>query len=85
MTTLASLAGTIAARAVEVSRLAAAKGLPEPSFGEKSFNSFAGEDVELRQARIELASAAQDLARLAQGPEDHILQLAWSVCLKQQS
>ncbi|MCJ1403879.1 hypothetical protein MMC11_007102 [Xylographa trunciseda] len=76
--TLASLAGIISARTVEVSRLVAAKGLQDPGFGEKSFNGFVGEDVELRQARNELAGAAQDLARLAQGPEDNILQLAWS-------
>lgn len=79
MATLASLAGTIAAQAVEVSRLAAAKGLPQPGFGKRGYNGFTGEGVELRQARHELASAAQNLARLAQGPEDHILQLAWSV------
>lgn len=35
MTTLASLAGTIAAKAVEVSGLTAAKGLPEPGYGKK--------------------------------------------------
>lgn len=80
MATLASLAGIIAARAVEVSKLAAVKSLPEPSFRENNYTAYAAEDFELRKARNELASAAQDLVRLAQGPEDHILQLAWSVC-----
>lgn len=80
MATLESLVGVIAARSVKVSKLVAAKSLPEPSFEKRNYNGFVDEDFELRKARNDLASAAQDLVRLAQGPEDHILQLAWSVC-----
>lgn len=81
MTTLSTLAGIVAARSVEVARLTAAKSLPEPDLADQdAFNRYSTEDLELRNARNELASAAQDLARLAQSPEDHVLQLGWSVC-----
>lgn len=80
MTTLSSLAGVVAARSVEVSRRVAAKSLPEPDLANREdSNRYGAEDLELRKARNELASAAQDLARLAQSPEDQVLQLAWSV------
>lgn len=36
------------------------------------------QSLKLRQARYDLARAARSLYLLAQGPEDHVLQLAWA-------
>ena len=81
MATLSSLTGTVAALSVELSKMMAVKSLPEPSFDASNSTRYENEDIQLRTARNELASAAQNLARLAQSPEDHILQMAWSVRL----
>jgi 6-hydroxytryprostatin B O-methyltransferase len=79
MSDLASLTSLVTARAIEVSKLVAEQSLKQLSFHESSLSGFEGEDINLRRARYELSNAAKDLARLAQGPEDHILELAWSV------
>lgn len=76
---LASLASTIAEKTSSLSRLLEVQQVPQPSFGEDSYNAYAGENSAVRQARYDLAGAAQDLVRLAQGPEDQILQTAWQV------
>ncbi|KAI1307852.1 putative O-methyltransferase [Xylaria venustula] len=78
MTSLGELVGTIAQTTAELSRLLGAQNTPYPTLDETGHNAFKGEDVALRQARYNVARAAQDLLRLAQGPEDHILQLAWA-------
>lgn len=76
---LASLASTIAEKTSSLSRLLEVQQVPQPSFREDSYNAYAGENSAVRQARYDLAGAAQDLVRLAQGPEDQILQTAWQV------
>ncbi|KAI4240693.1 MAG: hypothetical protein LQ352_007576 [Teloschistes flavicans] len=76
--TIESLTIAITAKSIALSKLLAAKSVPEPTFGESGCDQYGGEDVEVRNARLELARAAHDLASLAQSPEDHILQLAWS-------
>lgn len=81
MASLESLSSAITAKSAQISKLLAAKSLPAPTFGEQSYADFANEDSELRKARNDLVDAAKDILRLAQGPEDHILQLAWSVSI----
>ncbi|KAL8685309.1 MAG: hypothetical protein Q9224_005867 [Gallowayella concinna] len=73
-----SLTSAVTAKSIRLSKLLAARGLPEPTFEETGCNRYFGEDVEVRSARLELARAAHDLASLAQSPEDQVLQLAWS-------
>ena len=76
---LDSLASTIAEKTSSLSRLLEVQQVPQPSFREDSYNAYVGETSAVRQARYDLAGAAQDLVRLAQGPEDQILQTAWQV------
>src|SRR5256885_1799916 len=76
---LESLSSTIAIKSAQITKLLAARSLPVPTFREQSYADFAHDDSGLREARNELISAAQDILRLAQGPEDHILDMAWSV------
>lgn len=78
MSTISSLADTVAARAADVAHLVAAAHHPDPTLAGKGFDAVSNESPELRKARNELANAAQELATLAQGPEDQLLQLAWS-------
>ena len=77
--TLVKLAGRITEKTALVSHFLGSQAIKNPSFDEGSYAAYSGENTDLRQARYELAQAALDLYRLAQGPEDHILQLAWSV------
>ncbi|KAK8127939.1 hypothetical protein PG984_009047 [Apiospora sp. TS-2023a] len=53
-----------------------AEGLAQPTSDASGYDAYKGESASLRQTRYELAAAARDLLRLAQGPEDEILQLA---------
>ena len=76
---LASLASTIAEKTSLLSRLLKDQKIAQPSFDEDGYDAYAGENSAVRQARYDLAGAAQDLERLAQGPEDQILQTAWHV------
>ena len=76
---LASVASTIAAKSSLLSHLLESQKIPQPSFGEDGYNAYDGESSAIREARYDLAGAAQDLVRLAQGPEDAILQTAWQV------
>jgi 6-hydroxytryprostatin B O-methyltransferase len=84
--TLEHLSATISSKTAELSKILEANSIPPPSFDERSF---VGKDAarlvvdkdNLRAVRNELITAAQDLIRLAQGPVDHLLTLAWSVCL----
>lgn len=83
-TTLQSLSKTVNVKVTELSSLLKDAGLPEPSFAEDSHSDFAVEkgslvDDELRKVRNELIDAAKDIVRLAMGPVDQILSLAWSV------
>ena len=78
MQTIETLTSEVALRSVRLSKLLAAKSHPDPTFAANSYSRYVGEDVELRTARQELVRAAQNLASLAQSPEDHILSLAWS-------
>jgi len=78
MASLGFLSATVAAKSQEVLQLLAANGLNEPTFSENSHEDFKNDDPQLRKARNELVSAAQDIVRLARGPDDHILNLAWS-------
>ncbi len=79
MHSLESLAEVISSKAAAISKLLANKSLPLPTFGEQSYSDFTDVDHELRRVRNGLINAAQDIVRLAQGPEDHILNLTWSV------
>lgn len=79
MTNLESLAATISSRAADITRMLKKESKPVPSFAESSYNDYASGDEELRIARNQLIDAAKDAIRLAQGPEDHILDLGWSV------
>ena len=79
MATLSTLAATISEKVTEVSRILESRGLPQPQIGEAGINDFANIDYELRDARNALICASQDIVRLAQGPEDQVLALAWSV------
>lgn len=79
MATLPTLAATISDKAAEIGRILDTKGLQQPQIGEAGVNDFANIDYELRDARNALIRAAQDVIRLAQGPEDQVLSLAWSV------
>lgn len=56
-----------------------AEGVPQHTSNAAGCGAYNGESTSLRQTRYELAEAARDLLRLAQGPEDEILQLALSV------
>ncbi len=83
MASLQSLASVISRQADEISKILATNRIPPPSFAEDSIVEYSepGPDVEteLRKARNELIQSAQDIARLAMGPTDQILTLAWSV------
>lgn len=83
-TTLLSLSSTVGLKVNELSNLLKAAGLPEPSFAEKSYADFAHQttastDNAIRQVRNDLIDAAKDIIRLAMGPVDQVLSLAWSV------
>ncbi|RAO70086.1 uncharacterized protein BHQ10_006098 [Talaromyces amestolkiae] len=82
-TTLQSLSSTVGSKVTELSNLLKTAGLPEPSFAEKSYADFALEttastDKAVRQVRNDLIDAAKDIIRLAMGPVDQVLSLAWS-------
>lgn len=81
---LQSLSSTVGLKVTELSNLLKTAGLPEPSFAERSYDDFAHEttssaDNAIRQVRNDLIDAAKDIIRLAMGPIDQILSLAWSV------
>ncbi|KAI0378281.1 putative O-methyltransferase [Hypomontagnella monticulosa] len=78
MSSLGALTSSIVKDVATLSHLLGQQNIPQPSFSESSHNPYKGEDSALRQTRYNIVKAAQDLLRLAQGPEDHILQLAWS-------
>ena len=86
MTSLHSLASIISYQAAEISTILAANKVPLPSSAEDGTVEYteAGLDVDLklRKARNALISSAQDMIRLAMGPTDQILTLAWSVSLR---
>jgi 6-hydroxytryprostatin B O-methyltransferase len=77
-TTLEGLAATILEKVVVVSRQLGAESIPAPTFAESGHNDYAGESLDLRQARYDLAAAAKSLWLLAQGPEDQIISLKWA-------
>ena len=78
MASIESLTSLVTTHSARLSDLIASKSHPKPTFVSSNASRYAGEDAELRSARQDLARAAQDLASLAQSPEDHILSLAWS-------
>lgn len=83
MASLESLALDICSQVSNISNILAAHSAPSPSFNENSFADFEGprdiSDLKLRNARNALINAAHDIIRLASGPTDHILSLAFSV------
>ncbi len=85
MTSLRCLASAVSYQAAEISTILATSKISSPSFAEDGGVEYteAGPDTDsvLRKARNELISAAQDIIRLAKGPTDEILTLAWSVSL----
>jgi len=74
---LTSIASSIPEKAILLSELLDKQKISQPSALESGYNAYAGETTAIRQARNDLATAAQDLMRLAQGPEDQILETAW--------
>lgn len=70
---------TIVEKTTTLSLLLGQQNVAQPTFTEDGHNPYQGENADLRQIRYDIVRAAQDLLRLAQGPEDQILQLAWSV------
>lgn len=76
---LSSIASSIAEKANLLSELLNTQKIAQPSVLESGYDAYAGETKAIRQARHDLAGTAQDLMRLAQGPEDQILQTAWLV------
>ncbi|KAL9120673.1 MAG: hypothetical protein Q9187_002772 [Circinaria calcarea] len=81
--TLENLSATISSKTLELSKILEANSIPPPSFAESSCvspeaSSLVVDKDNLRTIRNELITAAQDLIRLAQGPVDHLLTLAWS-------
>jgi hypothetical protein len=87
MASLEDLASVISSKSSKISSILKENSIPTPSFNEESFADFEeipGSNVyheSLRVTRNELISAAQDIIRLAMGPVDHLLSLAWSVSL----
>jgi 6-hydroxytryprostatin B O-methyltransferase len=87
MASLEDLASVISSKSSKISSILKENSIPTPSFKEESFADFEeipGSNVcheSLRVTRNELISAAQDIIRLAMGPVDHLLSLAWSVSL----
>jgi 6-hydroxytryprostatin B O-methyltransferase len=87
MASLEDLASVISLKSFKISSILKENSIPTPSFDEGSFADFEetlGSNVyheSLRVTRNELISAAQDIIRLAMGPVDHLLSLAWSVSL----
>lgn len=79
MSTLGALVSTIVEKTTTLSLLLGQQNITPPTFAEDDHSPYQGENVALRQTRYDIVRAAQDLLRLAQGPEDQILQLAWSV------
>lgn len=55
--TIELLTSTINARSIRLSRLLTAKSLPEPTFTEDNYSKYSGEDIKLRNIRLELARA----------------------------
>lgn len=82
-TPLEQLAASISADVATVTQLLQARGEPAPSFDETSAvtigKTTAKPDTALLEARNRLINAAHDLLRLAQGPVDHIVTLAYGV------
>ena len=83
MATLESLALEICSKVSDISKALAADSTLAPSFEEDSFADFESShgpaDLNLRDARNKLINCAQDIIRLASGPTDQILTLAFSV------
>ncbi|KAI0181361.1 putative O-methyltransferase [Hypoxylon sp. FL1284] len=78
MSALEALASTIAEKTTTLTALLSQQGVVQPTFAEDGHDAYKGEDAILRKTRYEIVKAAQDLLRLAQGPEDQLLQLGWS-------
>lgn len=85
MASLDSLASIVSHQAAEISTILATNQLSSPSFAEDGIVEYTegSPDVnfQLRKARNALIGSAQDIIRLAMGPTDQILTLAWSVSL----
>jgi 6-hydroxytryprostatin B O-methyltransferase len=84
--TLEQLAATISADVTAVTQLLHARGEPAPSFAESNAvtigeKASTNSDTTLLQARNRLINAAHDLLRLAQGPVDHVVTLAYGVSI----
>lgn len=83
MANLESLALEICSKVSDISKILAADSTLAPSFEEDSFADFESShsraDINLRDARNKLINCAQDIIRLASGPTDQILTLAFSV------
>ncbi|KAL1969135.1 hypothetical protein VTN77DRAFT_389 [Rasamsonia byssochlamydoides] len=77
------VAAKISAEVATVTRLLQECGAPAPSFAESSAvvvgtNTKPANEAALLKARNELINAAHDLLRLAQGPVDHLVTLAYA-------
>ncbi|KJZ79726.1 hypothetical protein HIM_01195 [Hirsutella minnesotensis 3608] len=83
MTSIQDLASCISEHVEDLSKLLQQNNIPPPSFvPEASEASTASldrpQDAALRNARVKILNAAQDLVQLVRGPTEHILTLAWS-------
>ncbi|KAI1781131.1 putative O-methyltransferase [Hypoxylon cercidicola] len=78
MSSLGALVSTIVEKTTTLSLLLGQQNIAQPTFTEDGHSPYQGENAALRKTRYDIVRAAQDLLRLAQGPEDHLLQLAWS-------
>lgn len=80
---LESLSLKIGSKALEISELLDNQGLELPTFGEESYKSFENAEddttLKLRTLRNSIINYAHDIIKLASGPADHVLSLAFSV------
>jgi hypothetical protein len=78
--TLESLSLKIGSKSLEIREYLDTLDAPLPSFDEESYLSFEDDsNVKLRNLRNTIINHAQDIIRLASGPTDHVLSLAFSV------
>lgn len=81
--TLESLSLKIGAKALEIREILDDQAIPLPTFDEESYSSFetVNDDaaLKLRALRNSIINYANDIIKLASGPADHVLSLAFSV------
>ncbi|KAK8028470.1 S-adenosyl-L-methionine-dependent methyltransferase [Apiospora marii] len=75
-TELEAILSTVVQKTTSLTAGLKAEDMIQPTFDAAGYGAYKGESTLLRQTRYELTEAARDLLRLAQGPEDEILQMA---------